>query len=243
MCGIATFTTDLLTSLKAADNELDCFSVAMNDKPEGYRYPNDVRFEINQNKADEYQFASEYLNINHVDVVSLQHEYGIFGGDTGNYILPLLRNLRMPIVTTLHTVLKEPNNSQKKILKEIAHLSSRLVVMAEIAKNFLTSIYEVPAEKIHLIHHGIPDMPFVDPNFYKDQFGVEGKKVILTFGLLSPNKGVEYMIRALPKIIEQFPDVVYIVLGATHPHVKKNQGEEYRQSLERLARSLGLENN
>lgn len=243
MCGIATFTTDLLTSLKSADQTLDCFAVAMNDKQEGYRYPNEVRFEINQNKVDEYQLAGEYLNINQVEVVSLQHEYGIFGGDTGQYILQLLRNLRMPVVTTLHTVLNMPGNSQLKVLKEIVQLSSKVVVMAERAKDFLTDKYGVPEEKIVLIHHGIPDMPFVDPNFYKDQFGVEGKRVVLTFGLLSPNKGIEYMIRALPAIVKNVPDVVYIVLGATHPHVKRQQGEEYRQSLERLARSLDVEEN
>jgi glycosyltransferase involved in cell wall biosynthesis len=243
MCGIATFTTDLVEALSSKRPDIHCWTVAMNDRPEGYRYPPQVRFEINQNMAADYHLAGKYLNINQVDIVSLQHEYGIFGGEAGSYILQLLRNLRMPVVTTFHTVLREPNAEQKGTLKEIAALSSHVVVMSQHGADFLTDIYSVPEEKISLIHHGIPDMPFVDPNFYKDQFDVEGKKVILTFGLLSQDKGIQYMIEALPEIVKKHPETVYIVLGATHPHVKKNQGEEYRQGLERLACKLGVEEN
>lgn len=243
ICGIATFTTDLVTALDSCSKDVGCWTVAMNDRLDGYRYPPRVRFEINQNVVDEYRLAREYLNINQVDIVCVQHEYGIFGGDAGNYLLQLLRGLRMPVVTTLHTVLKEPNADQKRVLHEIASLSSRIVVMAQRAAEFLVSIYGVPPEKVCLIHHGIPDMPFVDPSFYKDQFGVEGRKVVLTFGLLSRNKGIEYMIEALPAVVERHPDVVYVVLGATHPHVKKAQGEEYRQGLERLVRKRGVERN
>ena len=243
MCGIATFTTDLVSAVRQSDQTIECWAIAMNDRPEGYRYPPQVRFEINQNVSSEYHLASEYLNINQVDIVLLQHEYGIFGGEAGNYNLQLLRNLRMPIVTTLHTVIREPGPKQKSVLKEIAALSSRVVVMSRRAVDFMTTVYDVPVEKIAHIHHGIPDMPFVDPNFYKDQFGVEGKKVILTFGLISQNKGIEYMIEALPAIVKKHPDTVYIVLGATHPHVKKAQGEEYRQGLVRLARQRGVEKN
>ena len=243
ICGIATFTTDLANSLSRVGSDIECWTVAMNDSPEGYQYPDKVRFEINQNRSSEYGLAADYLNIRQIDVVSLQHEYGIFGGEAGSYIIPLLRNLRMPVVTTLHTVLKDPSSEQKQVLSEIAALSSRLVVMAEKAGTFLKEIYDIPEKKITFIHHGIPDMPFVDPNFYKDQFGVEGKKVILTFGLLSPNKGIEYMIEALPEIIKTHPDAIYIVVGATHPHVKKAYGEEYRQTLERLARSIGVDRN
>lgn len=241
MCGIATFTTDLVTALTAADQSIDCWAVAINDRMEGYKYPDKVKFEINQNKINEYRLASDYLNVNQIDIVSLQHEYGIFGGETGSYILQLLRELRMPIVTTLHTVLKDPSPEQKRTLIEIARLSDSVVVMALRARQFLMDIYQIPEEKITFIHHGIPDMPFVDPNYYKDQFGVEGRKVILTFGLLSENKGVEYMIEALPEIVKKFPEVVYIVLGATHPHIKKVQGEGYRLSLERLARNCGVD--
>jgi glycosyltransferase involved in cell wall biosynthesis len=242
-CGIATFTTDLVSALSSAGREIECRAVAMNDLPEGYDYPAEVRFEINQNNLSEYILAAEFLNIGQVDVVCLQHEYGIFGGEAGSYITNLLRGLRMPVVTTLHTVLKNPSDEQKRVLVEIASFSSRLVVMSEKAIRFLKEIYGIPEQKITLIHHGIPDMPFVDPNFYKDQFGVDGKKVILTFGLLSPNKGIEYMIEALPAIVSRHPDAVYIVVGVTHPHVKKAHGEEYRQTLERLARTLGVHRN
>ncbi len=243
MCGIATFTTDLVNAVSNAGKGIECWAVAMNDRPEGYKYPKEVRFEINQNKSSEYALASDYLNISQIDAVSLQHEYGIFGGENGSYIVTLIRGLRMPVVTTLHTVLKEPTEGQKKTLSEIASLSAKLIVMSETACGFLKDIYGVPEEKIVLIHHGIPDMPFVDPNFYKDQFGVEGRKVILTFGLLSPNKGIEYMIDALPKIIEKHSDAVYIIVGATHPNIKKTQGEEYRQNLVRRAKAAGVDKN
>ncbi|HBE01020.1 MAG: glycosyl transferase family 1 [Spirochaetes bacterium GWF1_41_5] len=239
-CGIATFTTDLATAL-SANREIKCWALAVNDRPEGYKYPEKVRFEINQNLAAEYRLAADYLNINQVDAVSLQHEYGIFGGDSGRHILSLIRELRMPVVTTLHTVLKNPSPEQKKVLCEIAEISSRLVVMAEKGVTFLKDIYGIAEQKISMIHHGIPDMPFVDSNFYKDQFGVDGKKVILTFGLLSPNKGIASMIEALPAIVSRHPDAVYIIVGATHPHVKKTRGEEYRQTLERLAKSKGVD--
>jgi glycosyltransferase involved in cell wall biosynthesis len=241
ICGIATFTADLMQALSTATPDADCWCVAMNDRPEGYRYPDKVRFEINQNRPGEYKLAADFLNISQADVVSLQHEYGIYGGEAGSFIVPLLRGLRMPVVTTLHTVLETPTPAQKEALMEIASLSCRLVVMAERAAVFLRDIYGVPGEKIAFIHHGIPDMPFVDPNFYKDQLGVEGKKVILTFGLLSPNKGIEYMIEAMPAVVEQFPEAVYIVVGATHPQVKKAHGEEYRQKLERLAHTRGVD--
>lgn len=242
-CGIATFTTDLVTALSDSKKDLNCWAVAMNDRPDGYRYPSKVKFEINQNSIEEYRLACEFLNINQVDIVSIQHEYGIFGGEAGCYILQLIRQLRVPVVTTLHTVLQNPEPPQKKVLKELADLSAKVVVMSEQAVDFLNTIYDIPRGKIALIHHGIPDMPFVDSGFYKDQFGVEGKKVVLTFGLLSQNKGIEYMIRALPTIVEKHPEVVYIVLGATHPHIKRSQGEEYRQSLVQLAANLGVEDN
>jgi len=241
MCGIATFTTDLVSALSENAENTRAWAIAINDTTDGYQYPKEVRFEINQDIMGEYRRASEYLNINLVDAVCLQHEYGIYGGSDGRYILQLLRKLRMPVVSTLHTVLKDPSPAQKQILCDIIDLSDRVIVMAHRAEEFLRDIYNAPAEKITFIHHGIPDMPFVDPSFYKDQFGVEGRKVILTFGLLSPNKGIEYMIRALPAIVKKHPDAVYVVLGATHPHIKKTQGEEYRLGLQRLARSLDVD--
>ncbi|TFG22601.1 MAG: glycosyltransferase [Promethearchaeota archaeon] len=242
-CGIATFTSDLLQAVAKEGDKIDCWAIAMNDIPEGYAYPKQVRFELNVNSIADYQLAAEFLNVNKVDVVSLQHEYGIYGGDYGNLILSLIRNLRMPVITTLHSILPNPNTTQEKIIKSIAEISNKIVVMSQKAVSFLKDIYKVPIEKIALIHHGIPDLPFIDPNFFKDQFGVEGKKVFLTFGLINPGKGIEIMIDALPAIIRKHPDVVYIILGATHPNIKKENGEAYRHSLQRRARDLDVENN
>jgi glycosyltransferase involved in cell wall biosynthesis len=240
-CGIATFTNDLL---KAVSNELpksNCWALVMNDIPEGYRYPKQVRFELNANRLKDYSLAAEFLNVNKVDVVCLQHEFGIFQGDHGKYILTLLRNLHMPIVSTIHTLIPNPQLNVQKIIKTIGRLSDRLIVMSQKAKILLKEDYGIPAEKVNVIHHGIPDVPFIDPNFFKDQFGVEGKDVILTFGLINPGKGIETMIDALPKIIEQHPNVTYIVLGATHPSIKRESGESYRHSLQIRARELGVE--
>ncbi|GAB4107931.1 MAG: glycosyltransferase family 4 protein [Phycisphaeraceae bacterium] len=239
-CGIATFTGDLADGIAKAAPHADVRSVAMNDRPEGYRYPARVWFEINQNRQGEYRLAADFLNMSKVDVCCLQHEFGLFGGPSGRYILDLLRRLRMPIVATLHTVLKEPNEDQLEVTRQLGTVCDRFVVMAARAYEFLTQIYDIPEHKIKLIPHGIPDVPFVDPNFYKDQFGVEGKKVILTFGLLSPNKGIENMIEAMPRIVDRHPDAVYIVLGATHPGVVAHSGEDYRLGLKRRVEELGI---
>ena len=239
-CGIATFTTDLLSGLAEENPSGECWAVAMNDIPEGHRYPAQVRFEVNQRVLAEYRLAADFLNMNRVEVVCLQHEFGIFGGENGAHVMDLLGNLRMPVVTTLHTVLQSPSAGQLAVARHVAQLSDRLVVMSQRAREILRDVYGVPEAKIVPIHHGIPDVPFVDPNYYKDQYGVEGRKVILTFGLLSPGKGIETMIDALPAIVASHPEVVYIVLGATHPNVKKEHGESYRLSLQRRARELGI---
>ncbi|MBS3820965.1 MAG: glycosyltransferase [Planctomycetes bacterium] len=239
-CGIATFTHDLCEAVATQASEQDVFTVAMNDIPEGYAYPPRVRFEIRQNVQSDYRLAAEFLNINQVSAICLQHEYGIYGGTCGSHLLSMLRRVRRPLVTTLHTILREPNEQQKLVLQETCRISGRIVVMADIAREFLKDIYEVSGEKIAVIPHGIPDVPFVDPHFFKDQFGVEGRRVVLTFGLLSPGKGIEYVIEALPDVVQKHPDVVYILLGATHPHVKAESGEEYRNSLMRRAHELGL---
>ncbi len=239
-CGIATFTTDLVDALSTEAPDINCWAVAMNDIPEGYAYPEKVRFEINENQLTEYSIASEFLNISQIDIVCVQHEYGIFGGPAGSHLLKLLGELRMPIVTTLHTVLKDPTPEYHKVMRTLSDLSDKMVVMSQKAFDFLKDIYAVSEEKISFIHHGIPDTPFMDPNFYKDQFGVEGKKVLLTFGLLSPNKGIETVLQALPSVIKKHPDIAYIILGATHPHILKAHGDEYRISLQQLVRRLGI---
>src|SRR5512140_457915 len=239
-CGIATFTTDLCDALTADQAAPGLFAVAVNDADAEYSYPERVRFELRESDLASYRAAAEFLNFNNVDLVCLQHEYGIFGGDAGGHILWLLRSLKMPIVTTLHTVLRDPNPDQRKVMEELAALSDRLIVMSELSSRFLQDVYHVPAAKIDLIPHGVPDLPFVDPNFYKACIGAEAKDVILTFGLLSPNKGIENVIRAMPRILERHENALYVVAGATHPHIRRREGDKYRESLQALAAELGV---
>ncbi len=240
-CGIATFTTDLCEAIAAEHGDTTCIAVPVNDIEGGYAYPPRVRFELTEKDIESYRRAADFLNINGVDLISLQFEYGIFGGRAGSHILTLLRDLRMPIVTTLHTILRDPDAQQRRVLTEVAGLSDRLVVMSKRSAEFLQEIYQVAPEKIDLIPHGIPDLPFVDPSFHKDLFGVEGKIVLLSFGLLSANKGIETVISALPAILAKHPNVVYFIVGATHPHVLRHDGETYRLSLQWLAQEKGVE--
>ena len=239
-CGIATFTTDLCTAFASEYGEGRLFAIPVNDPGSSYDYPEQVRLELEQDELASYERAADFLNFNGNDLVCLQHEYGIYGGRAGGYVLALLRKLKMPLVTTLHTVLREPNPDQRMVLEEIARLSDRLVVMSELAAQLLRDVYAVPDEKIDVIPHGVIDMPFMDPNYFKDKFGTEGKSVLLTFGLLSPNKGIENVIRALPAILAKHPNVVYIVSGVTHPHIRRREGERYREELTDLAAQLGI---
>jgi len=239
-CGIATFTADIAGAVAGEYPEAKCIVGSVNDRPEGYAYPGRVRFEIEEQEIDSYRRAAEFLNINNVEVVSVQHEFGIYGGAAGSHLLELLRGVRMPVVTTLHTVLAEPGADQRAVMEELDQLSRRFIVMAEHGRDLLKTVYGISPEKIDLIPHGVIDMPFMDSNFYKDEFGVEGKTVLLTFGLLSPNKGIENVIEAMPAILANHPDVVYVVLGATHPNLIASEGEKYRQSLEDLAVELGV---
>jgi glycosyltransferase involved in cell wall biosynthesis len=239
-CGIATFTTDLCTAVAAEYGVGRLFAVPVNDPDSSYDYPKQVRLEITQEDISSYERAADFLNFNGNDLVCLQHEYGIYGGDAGSHILTLLRRLKMPLVTTLHTVLRDPDLNQRIVLEEISRLSDRMVVMSELAAELLQGVYAVPCEKIDVIPHGVPDLPFMDPNYFKDKFGTEGKSVLLTFGLLSPNKGIENVIKALPAILERQPNVVYIVSGVTHPHIRRHEGERYREGLQALAEQLGV---
>lgn len=239
-CGIATFTADICEAIAGEFPQAECIVGSVNDRPQGYDYPKRVRFEIDENEVDSYRRAAEFLNINNVEVVSLQHEFGIYGGPAGSHILEFLRGLHMPVVTTLHTVLREPNDDQLAVMKQLDALSQRFIVMAERGRHLLETVYGIAPDKIDLIPHGVIDLPFIDSNFYKDLFGVEGKTVLLTFGLLSPNKGIEYVINAMPEILKTHPDVVYILLGATHPHLLEEEGEAYREKLEKLALDRGV---
>jgi glycosyltransferase involved in cell wall biosynthesis len=239
-CGIATFTTDLQQAVAESRAHIDTAIVAMTDHGHTYNYPGAVRLEINDEQIEEYEQAADFLNAGHFQAVSLQHEFGIFGGEAGNHVMALLSRLSMPIVTTLHTVLAEPQPVQRSVLKKIIDVSSKIIVMAEKAQTLLHSVYQVPADKIEIIPHGIPDTAFVEPDAAKAALGFAGKAVILTFGLLSPNKGIEVMIDAMPSILERRPDLIYVVLGATHPNLVRQEGESYRERLIARAHSLGV---
>lgn len=242
-CGIATFTTDLCETFAAMKPSVQFFAIPVTDIEEGYDYPERVRLEIIEQDINSYKAAADFLNFNSIDIVCLQHEYGIFGGEAGSYILTLLRQLKMPVITTLHTVLENPSIPQKRVMDELIELSDYVVVMTQKAVDLLKAVNNIQESKIRLVPHGIPDVSFIDPNFYKDQYGVEGKTTLLTFGLLSPRKGIEVVLRALPDVIKKYPNVVYIVVGATHPNLIRHEGEAYRLLLQRLCDGLGISKN
>ena len=239
-CGIATFTTDLTNAVASVHPDLETCIVAMTDNDQAYDYPAVVRLEVGDQTIEDYVHAANVLNDGRYDVVSLQHEFGIFGGESGDHILTLLNRLSMPVVTTLHTVLSHPSRAQRAVMNRIVEVSSRLVVMAEKGRDLLQKVYNVPTEKIDVIPHGIPDIAFAEPEEAKARFGFAGRAVILTFGLLSPNKGIEYVIDAMPSVLRSRPDAVYVVLGATHPNLVREKGEAYRESLVTRARKLGV---
>lgn len=240
-CGIAAFTTDLQQAISASCADVKTCIVAMTDHGYAYEYPSVVRLQVNDDRIGDYVHAADFLNAGQFEVVSLQHEFGIFGGEAGDHIMALLSRLTMPIVTTLHTVLSEPTPLQRRVLDRIVDASSKVVVMAEKGRELLRTVHRVPAEKIEIIPHGIPDMAFVEPDQAKLKLGFSGQTVILTFGLLSPNKGIEVMIDAMPSILRSHDDAVYVVLGATHPNLVRYQGEAYRESLVARVRALGIE--
>jgi glycosyltransferase involved in cell wall biosynthesis len=240
LCGIATFTHDLCEAVAVGAPASQCFAAAVNDRIAVYDYPSRVRFELDEKDLDSYRRAADFLNFNNADVLCVQHEFGIYGGSAGSHLLALLKEVRMPVVTTLHTVLREPNAAQQKVMDELLRRSDRLVVMARKGAQILRETYGVPDTKVDIIPHGIPDMPLIDSSFYKAPFGVGGRVVLLTFGLIGPGKGIEYAIEALPEIVKRYPNVIYLVLGATHPHLVARDGESYRLGLERLAEDRGV---
>ncbi|SHI07337.1 glycosyltransferase family 4 protein [Bradyrhizobium erythrophlei] len=240
-CGIATFTTHLQQAVAASYPALETSIVAMTDHGQVYDYPAAVALQIEADDVDAYAGAANFLNAGRFDTVCLQHEFGIFGGEVGAHILVLLSGLTMPVVTTLHTVLADPTAVQRAVLMGVVEASSKIVVMAGKARELLRSVYHVPDDKIEVIPHGIPDVAFVAPDVAKTRLGFGGKPVILTFGLLSPNKGIEVMIDAMPSILQRRPDAVYVVLGASHPNLVREQGEAYRESLTARVRELGVE--
>ena len=240
-CGIATFTTDLQQAISTSHPNLETNIVAMTDRGQAYDYPGAVAFEIKDDNIEEYIRAADFLNAGRFDTVSLQHEFGIFGGEAGAHILVLLSRLTMPVVTTFHTVLARPSEIQRAVMARIVEASSRVVVMANKGRELLRSVYQVPDDKIEIIAHGIPDVAFVAPDAAKARLGFSERSVVLTFGLLSPNKGIEVMIDAMPSILKRRADAVYVVLGATHPNLVRDQGEAYRESLIARVHELGVE--
>lgn len=245
-CGIATFNQNLLKAIgynKEVVSE-DSFVVAMSDSEnlDEYEYPKEVKYIIRQENQKDYIKGADYINTSFADVCILEHEFGIYGGESGVYILPLIGRLQKPLITILHTVLKDPSYMQLTIIREIAKHSAKIVVMSQRAVGFLTSRYGIPVEKIQLIEHGVPDLEAKQQNPVRNSLAFKGKKVLFTFGLISRNKGLETVIEALPKIVEKNPDVMYVILGTTHPGVVRNSGEEYRDSLKKLARKLNVEN-
>jgi glycosyltransferase involved in cell wall biosynthesis len=240
-CGIATFTVDLAAAVAASHRRVLPMVLAVTDPAGQYEYSSDVKFEIRQNSKADYARAAEFVNYSHVRLVSVQHEYGIFGGDDGGYILDFIRALRVPVVVTLHTVLKLPSPNQAAIVQKLFEQCAQLIVMSEVARDLLASSYGVRGPKVTIIPHGIPVMDRdPDQEALKAKFGVRGRRLLLTFGLLSANKGIETVIRALPAVVSQFPDLVYFVVGATHPAVLRREGEAYRTMLEREAEKLGV---
>lgn len=240
LCGIATYTRDICEAVATEFPSVTCIAGAMNDRPQGYDYPAPVKFEIDQDDPASYRRAAAFLEINNVEVVSVQHEFGIYGGPAGGMLIEFLSGIDKPVVVTLHTVLESPDASQLEVMKQIDGLCERFIVMAKHGRDLLMSVYGIEEAKIDLIPHGVIDMPFVDANFYKDQFDAEGKTVMLTFGLLSANKGIENVIKAMPLILNEHPDTVYLVAGVTHPHVLEHEGERYRDGLVALAEELGV---
>jgi glycosyltransferase involved in cell wall biosynthesis len=242
LCGIATFTTDLCeATAKQLGHRSNVFAVAVNDTDQGYAYPGRVEFTIQKNQQGDYYEAANFINASNADVACVQHEYGIYGGWDGIYILSLVSSLSVPVVVVLHTVLKAPTPNQKKIIQELAQRASRLVVMSELAVALLQEVYAVPAGKVAKLYHGTPDFASLDNRRYKKRFQVEGNQTLLTFGLLSPNKGIETVIQALPGLVREFPKLIYVVLGKTHPNVRKEYGEKYRTGLVALVDKLGLQ--
>ena len=242
-CGIATFTSDLINNMKLAGGEEFEAQVFAMQSGTDLEYDKPVKPEIRKDVKYDYISAADYINLSDVDVVSIQHEFGLFGGQGGSYLSLLLKRLKKPVITTLHTVLEKPPVNYFDSMVDICQTSSRLIVMNKRGVDMLQDIYGVPACKIELIPHGIPDLPFADSNYYKRKLGIAGRKTILTFGLLSKNKGIEVVLKALPAIAKAEPSVLYIVLGATHPEVLRCEGQSYKCKLERIVRDLGLQRN
>jgi glycosyltransferase involved in cell wall biosynthesis len=242
-CGIATFTHDLLNSVYGEYNDVQCEVIALNNSFETYNYPDEVVFQIERDKIEDYYLATDYINQSTADIVCLQHEFGLFGGSAGDYIFALLSGINKPVITTMHTIIREPELEYRVSTEKLIRYSEKLVVMSHTAVDMLKDVYEVPEDKIEVIFHGLPDYPYNNCDKYKKMINLKGSPLVLTFGLLSQNKGIESMLEALPDVVNQYPNLIYLILGATHPEVKKRHGEAYRQYLKNKVLELGLKDN
>jgi glycosyltransferase involved in cell wall biosynthesis len=243
-CGIATFTFDVMTAVEASTHQ-PSVAVAMNDRPERYAYESRVAIQIDRNDLSSYVAAARKLSQMPIDVINVQHEYGLFGGEWGEYLLELYERARQPIVTTLHSVIPNPDPVLKRVTRELAERSTKVIVLANAATEILTRDYGILRSKIHMIPHGIPTVtqPARAHNVAKLNLGYQGRTLLSTFGLISPNKGIEFAIRALPEVVSAHPDVLYLVIGQTHPGVRAHEGEAYRTQLQNLVRELHLQAN
>ena len=247
-CGIATFTKNLTDAIfklygNPSGKGKDVQIVALSDEREEYRYGKEVLFEIRAHNRGDYRKAADFLNLSEIDVVCIQHEFGILGGDDGSFILTLAENLKKPIALVLHTVLKEPGENQKKVLMQLCSLSTKIIVLANKGIDLLKEVYGVSEEKIKMIPHGAPDVPFLDPSYYRADFNLGGREVIMTFGLIGPGKGLVVAIKSMAEVVKEFPEAIYLIVGKTHPVLKRERGEEYRIFLKRLVNKLSLEKN
>ncbi|HEX9262191.1 MAG TPA: glycosyltransferase family 4 protein [Candidatus Bathyarchaeia archaeon] len=240
-CGIATFTKDLIDSIDLIGKFAPARVIAVNEIETIYDYDSRVKQQIRQDFEEDYVQAAKYINASRIDAVNVQHEFGIYGGEWGKYILSFLQNVRKPVITTLHTVQPDFESTARNVLEEISVRSKAVVVMAKAAKNILKK-YKVPNEKINVVQHGCPDIPFVTSDSLKPSLGLKGRIVLSTFGLINAGKGIEYVLQALPPLVEKYRNILYLVIGETHPEVRKIEGETYRMSLVRLVDQLGLKN-
>ena len=243
-CGIATFTFDVMTAVEALTRQPSVV-VAMNDRPERYAYGNRVRMQIDRNDLSSYVAAARKLAQMPVDVINVQHEYGLFGGERGEYLLELYERASQPIVTTLHSVIPNPDPVLRRVTRELAELSARVIVLANAATEILARDYGILRSKIHMIPHGIPTVmqPARAHGVSKLNMGYQDRMLLSTFGLISPNKGIEFAIRALPEVVSAHPEVLYLIIGQTHPGVRAHEGETYRTGLQNLVRELQLQAN
>jgi glycosyltransferase involved in cell wall biosynthesis len=240
-CGIATFTKDLVDSVDLLDEFAPARVIAVNEIDTIYDYDSRVKQQIRQDFEEDYIQAATYINSSRINAVNLQHEFGIYGGEWGKYVLSFLQNVQKPVITTLHTVQPDFESTARNVLQEILTRSKAVVVMAKAAKNILKE-YDVSNEKINVVQHGCPDIPFLSSESVKPSLGLKGRIVLSTFGLINAGKGIEYALQALPPLVEKYPNLIYLVIGETHPEVRKIEGETYRMNLVKLVDQLGLKN-